>query len=327
MSILAVGPEDEAWVVFTGSKFYETSSPQINTTRTRAGAVTNNANSIRFPLHGAYDDMWFHVAARVGSHANTGNPTLTFYDNANTRGVVRMIATGNPIFKWQYFSGGVWTDLSGSTFTTTSGSGQKPLDIYVKLGSGGSVLVYEAGSLLYSFSGTITTDSATFDSIVMGGSAGSGFQNIWSQMIAATENTIGFELETLELNAAGDVNTWTSGSYTSIDESQINTADYLESNTVGHEFLGNIDALSPLSGATIRAVCVTAYASITSGATPADVAWLVKHDGVEYDLAELDIPKTGVNTVGKPLILDDAPDLSDWDSTKIGAFQIGVRTV
>lgn len=324
MAVINVGPEDESYYTFAGSRFYTTSGADIETAMSRNGSVTNNTNSIRFPFTQALNDFWFHACVRWGASAVTGNPTMIFRNNSTATNVIQLVNSAANVLKVQRWSGGAWIDIGG---TFTPGTTRFQLDVRIKTGTGGAIEIYQNGSSLYSFSGTVTVDEPDIDSVVYGGSATSGTQNNWSQSIVADEPTIGWRLETLELNAAGDVNTFTSGTYLSIDETQLNTGDFIESNTVGHEFLGNIDAPGSFTGEAIRAVCVTGHALISAIAVPVALRWITKMDGIQYTHNELNVPKTSVNTVGDPLILDLAPDATVWDVTKITGLQVGVDTV
>src|SRR3990167_1309398 len=95
---------------------------------------------------------------------------------------------------------------------------------------------------------------------------GTGTSEWWiSECIVADEDIRLASLKTLAPNAAGDSNTFTSGSYTEIDEVSLDTQDVINSTVAGQEFTCNLTGM-PTGQFVVRAVKTAFYtARGTSG--------------------------------------------------------------
>lgn len=180
--------------------------------------------------------------------------------------------------------------VSGSAFQT-SGVLQK-LDIQVNYSAAGSVNVYLDGTLIISYSGDVTTDSATgLSGAVLGACAFpmSGGANHWSEVICADTDTRGLSLVTLAPNGNGNTFSFDSGSYTSINETTLDDTTLISSGTAGQLAQFTIGSAGITGNPGIKALAVTARAA-KGGTGPQNAKASARTGGANYASAAIALP-------------------------------------
>ncbi|MGB8887110.1 MAG: hypothetical protein WCC87_10335 [Candidatus Korobacteraceae bacterium] len=133
-------------------------------------------------------------------------------------------------------------------------------------GATATVNVYIDGVLVITFTGDVTVSGMTgFDCTVFGTYNNFGGIAAFSEVIVADEDCRLFSLVTMAPNAAGDTDQWT-GAYTDCNPITINDANAVYTNTTGEVEEFNLIDL-PAGTFTIKAVKISARASISAGAT------------------------------------------------------------
>lgn len=341
MSINGQAQEAEDFTTVTGVYVYATAGSQAFRSGYQRGALyqtTSDANAMIYKaMPSAKTTQCF--TARMGGQGNgwggATSPLFVVTDGGTPiLGVWSTVTTG--YLKIRKYNGSTWDDLATGAKPTT-GSPIR-LDMYVEnYGASGRVRVWlrevagVAPAVLWLDTGTVdisTTGHTSFDgiiaSIVNPGSVSSptDLNSTAAELIFADEPTMRLNLATIYPNAAGDTNTWDSGTYASVDELAADTGDFTESGTAGQLFLANVTDL-PSTAETPQNVQVTVLAAKgTSG--PTKIALAIKtHSTVyysgEFSLTEAYAPYSFIWSVN--------PNTSAaWTRAEITALQIGYES-
>lgn len=279
MTILFVGSED---IDFTGYVTADASSG-FDAAYSRAGviptisAVTGGilpANAFAAPQN----EVWLHIYG--------GNPTqsgtslgyfLSFSNASKTRAIgVKKSSQGNNA---QIFcDNGSGTELLGTAFTFASSPGE--YDLHAKItGTAVLVEVFKDSILIKTENFTlVSTYSLTSFELAAQGPTPS-WSLKFSQVVAATESTIGWKVFTRPPTGDGAEVGWT-GAYTNVDEPTLDNADLITTAVAAKRTFTRA-ALTIPGGSDVKAVAVSAYGR-TGMPSLDDLTLLMRKSGVNY---------------------------------------------
>ena len=293
MAITAHGNELEDFDTVVGTWTHHTTGQASAVFRTGYGrcamaqTVANPASYLmkyfRNSARAIQDKTTHAITARIGAcglaSTYNGSAQVFFcFSHAGTPVLgVGKAATSNYLLlcKW---TGAAWSTLATNTTGTVNAA--KRFDIYLEhYGAGDAtercrVWMQEiAGSapaqLWLDYSGDLTTPGvAHVDGVWVSGpnpgQISTGTDGPIGEVIAADEPTCRMGLVTKYLSGAGRANTWTSGTYASIDELNADTSDNLESATGAQVFAGALTGWPASGNFTPLSVQVTALPALGS---------------------------------------------------------------
>jgi hypothetical protein len=187
----------------------------------------------------------------------------------------------------------------------------------------GSLTLYVAGSSRVA-SGTIDLSAITaLNKARFYGATIStiGFASYVSQVIMASEPTVGMRLMTLYPSGNGANTAWT-GEYTAVDENAYSDADFIYSSTNGQRETYAMTAVGSLTGYAIRAVCVAARAK-RGASGPANLQVTVRTASTDYDSSSLALD---LGYTANQNIWETNPNTTlTWTAADAAAIQAGVE--
>lgn len=271
MAIYFAGAEEISFATFgtvimtaTAGHFRSSWARAAINVNTAAGDVNANppGNRIETPqVFTSTSDLWFHAHHRHNSANTTNNSRLLGF--ASPDGVWRLYlsgtGTGGQLKLEKRNAAGTVTTLATTAASVVPDSVLFQLDVHIVYSTTGSVDVYKDNVSILSYSGDVTTDSATQLNKFFLSSATTN-DGSWSEIIAADQDTRAMAIFTETLTGAGNTEIWT-GAYTDVDETTINDADML--NTANNDELaqfthptslpaGNWDVLAVGSSVRLR---------------------------------------------------------------------------
>jgi hypothetical protein len=151
----------------------------------------------------------------------------------------------------------------------------------------------------------------------------SGGNYFASELIVADADTRSMSLVTMALNATGDANNWTTGTFASINPVTINDANVIAVNTTGQDFQANCIDL-PSGSFSVLAVKVAARAEVTAGSTPTSLKMGVKTGGtVNVDGGRS--PTSGFLTYER-LMTQNPVTSAAWLQSAMNALQLDLQS-
>jgi hypothetical protein len=277
MSILWCGGEDIDFYYTDFCPDVTTSSGQYRSANARCGLVTANGDNYLGGANtydaysgcdGYYSSPWgdgeqtdFWATFRCSLYNSSG----TAYDSY----IFFLCNAGSTTNKWGLWkkSGKLWLskEVSGSWSDIKSGENtdcvlngnQEKFDVYIKYDdTEGEISVYYSGELRLSYTGDTTLSGIS--GLDQCGFLGNYYYLHYaiSEVIIADEDTRDMELVTLAPNASGESNTFSTGSYTDVDEVTLNKTDSIWADSNGEAILLNLGSLS--TQRYVRAVKVNA---------------------------------------------------------------------
>lgn len=324
MTILWMGGEDidfpngSAAQVNTSGSSFRSGYARCSLTMTTAPTFCNRGNS--FP-GGTVTSAWLHFyllyqssgtsSLMAGFGLNSGGTGGVYVGNDSTT------ATKIAIWKWD---GTTKTKLATESGTSLTSARKIDMQI-INHGATATVNVYVDGVLAVTFSGsTVITGFANFDCVAIGPGGGNAFI---SEIIVADADTRTMNLVTLAPNANGDVNNWTTGTFSSINPTTINDANVIAVNTTGQDFQANLIDL-PAGSFSINAVKVIARTEVTAGSTPTGVKLGVKSGGT-VDVGSLNTPGAAFTNLER-LMTTNPVTSAAWTQSDVNALQIDLRS-
>ena len=287
MTYLFIGGEDHDFTKLGGCVVNTATTAARRTAYARC-SLEVDSTSATDGWQGAFSapasTFWF--TGRV-YHNNCGPGTLgdifSVLDGTTRRLVLKMSASNG---KYQLIK----RTAAGTNTTLATAAPNIPpnvlykLDLFVDYGAGGRVQLYADGTLLIDYSGDVTTDGATaLSGFVLGSVAGSGattYASLWSEIIAATQDTRALSLVTLPPSGAGATWAWT-GAYTDLNEVTTNDATLCTSANPDETALVAVNTAGITGNPAVLAVCVSARAQ-KGGTGPQNGQLVVRTGGNDY---------------------------------------------
>lgn len=316
-----------------------TFAPPNNTLRLGYYFGNGSTKQLIATLKGNRTRVWSKFHLGRNAQLGAGKPFLFYYDGANARlqfSLVYVASVGTCV-KCETVNGATVATLFTTAlpfYAETTGSSSLAsvlgtFHIDVNYAAAGWVRVYRDSDLAGSFTGDPRVGgSASLSSARMQNpnTGGSWSEAAFWQVIFGDEDTRAMRLSALYANGNGDVNTFSSGNYTSIDEAGETGTDFMESLVPGQKYLAQCADLNAVLGAA-PIIQLLSVRSRLQGAAPGSGAptkhrQLIKTGGVEYQGAS----QTPSSTVPS-LSIDDFPTnpgtAAAWTKTLLNALQLG----
>lgn len=330
MSIYAVGGEADCFEPVSGQTYAtETTSGRFEANASRGAMRITQASSeleLYFPggnVTEAYIHMYLYQEA-----VTTENDWIR----------IKTVANGNA-FRIGLESDGRWSlyKYSGGSFGTalvTSASpvvvsGLATIDIYLKRhATTGEFSVYKDGTLVVSYTGDTTGDAANFGRIHWKGLTGATNELNLSQVIIASENTIGWKLQTNYPNSNSATNTAWTNDYTAVDEFAYDSGDYIETNSTGQvETYGATDINAAYATYNVKALVIATRASNDSGSAVADIQGALRVSATNYFSANLSLTKDSAEHSVQAIFETNPNTAAAWSQAAVNAAEIGLKSV
>jgi hypothetical protein len=326
VAILWIGGEDIDFPAGTGTMAVATGGGLFRSGYARCAISNSNTTaskflqSLAFPA-GAVTDAW--ITARIETGAMTTN-RMAFGVSLSTTSKGLFVGSGSASTKLALikYDGTTATVLASESGTSLAVSTIYKIDMHIaSYGASATVTVYVNGVALITFSGSVSVTGMTnFDSVSLPG--GSGFVWNTSEVIVSDTDTRGLSLATMAPNAAGDTDTWPTGTYASVNPTTINDSNVVNTNSTGADEEFNLT--DPPSGTfAVLAVKLAMRAANAAGAAT-NVALGLKSGGT------IDSPTastlTTVFTTYERLLATNPVTGVNFTAAEAAALQINLRS-
>lgn len=232
----------------------------------------------------ASSDFWVSFNYHQALASTTASVQLVgFYDGANVR--LGLEGTGNnqEIRLYKRDTTPTKTTLATATGSLCAAATLCKLDIHVVYAVSGSVNVYNNGTLILTYSGDTTTNSATtLNKVYLSGGLSPGGAIRFSQLFVSDSDTRSMKSYTCAPNAAGATQSWT-GSVGNVNPNSYNDAtfNYTASNNAISQWTPSCTI--PSSGTT-TVVNVRSYGRFAKGVGgPQNVRFSLDIGTTDYD--------------------------------------------
>jgi len=296
----------------------------------RVGMAVTSIAELIAKLPTPQTDFWVHFEVSfLNRVAGTGGAFVQLVDGATGQVVVQLDFDAGTECVLEYWDGAALTELAGSQlFDDFANDGDRyAIDIHCKIdNSAGRFAWYVNGSFIAEFTGdTLNTGFTSVDRIKLRNpntaSTTSTTSNVYSQVIVATQSTIGWKLGTLYPDGAGTYTTW-DGAYTEVDQNGIDDTDFISGDAVGEKEYVTVSAPPSTAGYQIVAVVVSARA-VRNGARSMS---LDCRAGGSDGLGDFFTPDAGVVPYPYRQIFYVNPATNaGWVGSDLTALEIGVN--
>lgn len=258
-----------------------------------------------------------------------GSVMLSFFSGAARRLWVTF-DTGSNLFWKLYKRDAAGTDtVLATSSTAVATSSLNKIDVFVNYAVAGSFQLYVGGILVLSYSGDVTTNSATtLDNFALGHMGANNNQHdmYWSEVAVADVDTRGIDgIVTLVPTGAGNSSGWT-GAYTDVDETTL-SADAMTSATANQLSQFTVTQQGALSGTvSIGAVCVSARTH--KGSTgPQNLQLNVRTGGADFQSSTVALG--GDFKAAQGIFTTNPNTGAAWAASEITAvgFNIGLKSI
>jgi hypothetical protein len=290
-TILASCTEDIS-CIFQGTVTVDTTAGNFNSSYSRLAlrpaastAVTPPANRVETKtFSAASSDFWVSANYNTSSNTTVNNVTTVFFADAGvTRLALRGTGTNQQLKLTTRNAAGTLVDLATATGSLCALSTRCKLDIHVVYAVAGSVNVYNNGLLILTYTGDVTTNSATtLNSVGFGGTSTAVATFAWSQMFASNSDTRSMVSVTCVPSASGATQSWT-GSAANVNPNSYSDATF--NYTVANDALSQWKSgcSIPTSGTT-TVVDVRSFGRLAKGTGgPQNARFSTNVGGTDYD--------------------------------------------
>lgn len=291
MTILAFGGEI-GFFLPSDSNGYETSEnvggSQFNTAFARCNTRTSSGSSyLETPNVGTQANIWFHVDILQFSPLSSDSTLLRAIEFFDSGGIAQLRLTcswlsngADGVWQLEHYNGSTWVSLGNCN---APASQRQTLDIHIVSNtSSGSVDLYMSGTHRITASVNLSTLTGIQKARCWGSTRSVAAECRYSQIILATETTIGMRVGTVYMSGQGVTHTFDTGGYANIDETTYSDADFVQSGTAGQIELFTGTSIPSFTGYSIRALALTARAK-SDGSAPAHFRFQLRSGGVTYD--------------------------------------------
>jgi hypothetical protein len=328
MALYAVGGEADTFYPVSGQTYGHTTTAGRFVSNASRGAliVTQGTSEMLLDFNANVTEAWIHMYLYQETVAGNVDGWIQI-KKLDGSDAFRINLNSDGTWDVQAYQGSTWVNL----FTTASSqisNSAAAFDLYLKVnGSTGEATLYKDGVSQGTFSGDTSLDNASFGRLHFYGQTGGSNELNISQIIVASESTIGWVLMTLSPDGNGANTAWT-GTFADIDEFTLNTADYIEAiatNLVETSTATNINAA--YSTYNVKGVAVGIRASNDSGSVISDLQAAVRVGSTNYFSPNLGLTKDGTD-YSKYYIWENNPATSAaWAQAAVNALEIGVKSV
>lgn len=328
MTILAVGGEAECFEFVSGQAFaFEATGGRFISTASRyAMKVQQGVSEIKLALSATATEIWMH--AYIYQEAVGASDYIYFETAAGVAGW-KIALEANGRYSVYKYSGASWGSALATSASPVLVSDGGQIDVHLKIHATGTFNVYKNGTLVVTYAGDTTGDSANIGLIHFYGQSSSSNDMDLSQVVVTdTVDTRGWVLATLTPSGAGTTNNWT-GAYTDIDDTTYDETDYLSVATTAQLATfaaANIDAA--YTGATVKAVAVALRAKIDIASAIVNLKAALRVSGTDYLSANLVGPTNdAVSHSGQAVWETDPSTAAAWASlAAVNAAEVGLKS-
>ncbi len=330
MTIYAVGGEEDCFYPVSGQAFATevTAGRFISTLSRGAMKVTQAASEIELNFSANITTGYIHMYM-YQEVADTATADWIQIKKLNGDPAFRISLASDGNWGVQKYSGAAWSsNLANTSSAPLSGAGAY-IDVKIVVhASSGEIRIYKDGTEILTYTGDTSIDNASFGRLHFKGQTGATKEMNISQVIVASESTIGWKLATLTPNANSATNTAWTGDYTSIDEFPLSTADYIESDTTGQvETYGASDIDVTYSAYNVKALVIAARASNDSGSVVNDIQFALRTSATNYFSSNAGLTKDGTDYSVQGIFETNPNTGIAWTQSQVNGAEIGVKSV
>ena len=268
-------------------------------------------------------NFWLHFEFDNAAGGSVGT-ICTLYDSGGVGRVrVRTDGASAGTLYLDTYNGAAWGNAGNITIATNA---RQTIDIHVVSNTAsGSADLYVAGTQRIT-SGTLDLSGFTGVSKVRFTGRSSSFTEMGvSQVVMASETTIGMRVSTLYMTGQGATHTFDTGGFGAIDETIYSDADFNQSGTAAQIETYTGTSVASFTGYTIRALALTARAK-TDGTAPTKMRFILRSAGTNYDNgADITL---GFGYGGYCAVWETNPATSAaFLSSEISALNFGVKSI
>lgn len=283
MALLFAGGED--------IDFTQVGTCTVNTATTAARRTANARCSLKSggsaitdgwqaSLSSAVSSCWLSAQMYTDSLGPFSSAEVLYFLDGTVRRLGLVLANTNAIRLQK-------RDAAFTNTTLATAGVALPLNTLVKLdmqiisyGASGTVNVYQGGTLILTYTGDLTTNSATTLSAFVLGVTNTTASTYWSEAICGTADTRSMSLVTLPPAANGNAFAWTN-SYTSVNETTLDDATLCASATANQISEVTVTSTGITGTPGIVGVVVSGRAQ-KGGTGPANANLMVRTAATDY---------------------------------------------
>jgi hypothetical protein len=321
---------------FTAQPFVVGNVDTVYTSNGYAASRDNNRVYLTSPS--GLTTLWLHYAVKTatsnvaeqGTTPINGIPSVSFYHN----GVIQYrMGRGNASATNWYFqktldNGLTWTQVG--TFGVIPAATLMNIDLKIVISATvGAVELYKDGILVYSFAGDTSCTSNLVSQIELGSGIElySSLNNVYSQMILANENTIGWKLQTLKVQSDNTPGTFL-GDFSRVNSSTYKPYNDLSvSSNIPNASISFVVTDTVSNSLVVDSVWVAAKKRAVGQTTVTKSSFLLKIGGVEYTDALPQGSVIGEETTVKSSWKSNPSNGSGWTYSDVDALQIGCKVI
>lgn len=327
MAILWVGAEDCDYIGKVGNITWNTSGFRSGYDRGRFyadGANTGDPNTVRMQgakWSSASGDFWLSFRILPTGTLNAAQ-IIAFMDPSNVRRLVLYGSGASTVLKTRT-SSGTFATLATFNWAPTL-SATKKIDIHVVYAASGSFTIYEDGVQAATYSGDLTTESATqLQYCDIGGCYTAGSQ-YWSEVLVADQDTRAMNIVTLTSSTAGNAQQWT-GTATNVNQNAFtNDANFIYSAT--NDQIQQYKPGSLPSGSFRVNAVVTGSRTLIGATGPQHVGFVTRVGSTDYVSSDY-TPSSSFGPV-QHIQATDPSDSSEWATSDLVStnLQYGLKS-
>lgn len=204
---------------------FTTASIRVNSNGRALGYFVDETDGTRKGFSGT---VWFHALhQQFASNYAAGTSSLVLYNSAGTAIIRLQMVTASTNWTLQYWNGSSWVDVGVAIAWTANYA----VDIKIRIhASQGEIEWFYNNLSVARVTGIDTSGFTNVASFALGGTGSNGYHQ-WTEMLAASFNTLGHRFRTRTATGNSGTNTAWDGDYTAIDEVPVNDADNISSAT------------------------------------------------------------------------------------------------
>lgn len=272
---------------------------------------------------GAVASLWMTARLyNLSSTLHADNDMIAFLDGTVRRVCISLDATLKVKIR-KRDAAGTYTTLATSTNSFAASLLQK-IDVQIIYGVAGTINVYVDNLLYVTYSGDVTTNSATTLSGFVLGNINTGGSH-WSESFISSSDTRSMSLVTLPCAANGNAFNWT-GTFASVDEVISDDTDMSVSTTAGQVMETTVSTAGLTGNPAVHAVCVSGR-GMKGGTGPQSVAMAVRTAGNDFYSSNISLPFSFDRIAS---VFEVNPSSAGaWSSTDLAnsGFNIGAKSV
>ena len=329
MALLSFGSEACSYTLPAGSVYaHSTDTTRFDSAVTRVAMVVQNGVSeliLPFDQVGGISEVY--IRAKLYQESVAAGIYFDIQNEAGTQTQYRveLDATGQWIVK--RFDGTNFITL-GTTSQPMSVNELITFDLYIKRDAAlGSIEVRRNNVQVLIVNNVDTSTPATMGQLRLIGLAGATQKSYWSEVMVTDTSAYNERLVTLAAIADGAQTGWI-GDYTKIDEAVYNSADFVETNTVGLvQTYAHSGIPAGFSTYNVKAVGVASRVSNDSGSAVNDAQHVVRVGNTDYTTTNLGIVKDGSEQSIRSIFLTNPNTAAPWTFADVNTTEFGIKSV